>query len=320
MDPKERTAPKAIELVRFGVNHFTRDGKPGEFDFTPGDADKIIREFSERKRDVVIDYEHQSLSGGEAPAAGWIDRLEKTATGLNAHVKYWTDKALDHLKNGAYRYSSPTLLFSADNNVTALHSVALTNHPALHGMKALVANDLGILTNNLSDLSASDLSDVNPKGKLTMTMTKTEIALRKLLGDTALALSDTADETVAHRIEALADELPGLRAKAAECDTLKNTAVDQKRTLLLNDAKARCAISEATAKSLEKSDVVWLEAHLKTLADNSAVPGGKLPETPADDGKNKPALTDDEKEMARRMNLTDEEFLAAKKNVQDKED
>ena len=34
---------------------------------------------------------------GLSAAAGWIDRLEKNAEGLCAHVKYWTDKAKEYL-------------------------------------------------------------------------------------------------------------------------------------------------------------------------------------------------------------------------------
>lgn len=54
-------------------------------------------------------------------------------------------------------------------------------------------------------------------------MTKTELALRKQLGDTALALSDETDGQTAARIEALAEELPELREK-------KNIAEDVKKT------------------------------------------------------------------------------------------
>lgn len=141
MSENARMPPETMELIRYGRNNFTIDGKSGSFDFSEEDADHVIAEFQDRRRDLVIDFEHQTLSGGEAPAAGWIDKLEKGTNGLTAHIKYWTDAAAEYLRKGEYRYFSPTLLFS-DHEVNALHSVALTNHPALHKLDALVAGDV----------------------------------------------------------------------------------------------------------------------------------------------------------------------------------
>ena len=93
-------------LIRYGKTAFTKGGIRGEFDFREEDADGVIREFASRGRDLVIDFEHQSLSGGKAPAAGWIGELYKNAEGLCAKVKYWTREAEKFLLNGEYRYFS----------------------------------------------------------------------------------------------------------------------------------------------------------------------------------------------------------------------
>ena len=141
-EKNERCLPTEFVILRFGKNFFTRDGKDGEFDFTSHDASVVIKDFQQRGKDLVIDYEHQSLSGNKAPAAGWIDRLSICEEGLTAHIKYWTDEASAMLMKGEYRYFSPTLYFSrSGKNVSAIHSVALTNHPAMHGIPALVADD-----------------------------------------------------------------------------------------------------------------------------------------------------------------------------------
>ena len=110
-DQEKRTVPQTFLLLKFGANVYTKDGKEDSFRFDDASADALIAEFNSRSRDLVIDFEHSTLTGNEAPAAGWIDRLEKTAEGLCAHVKYWTDKARDYLTKGEYRYFSPTLLF-----------------------------------------------------------------------------------------------------------------------------------------------------------------------------------------------------------------
>ena len=71
-DTNLRTLPESMLLIRYGKTAFTKGGIRGEFDFREEDADGVIREFASRGRDLVIDFEHQSLSGGKAPAAGWI--------------------------------------------------------------------------------------------------------------------------------------------------------------------------------------------------------------------------------------------------------
>ncbi len=59
----QRPPPGEFLIVKFGKNTFTKDGIKGDFEFTANDADAVISEFENRKRDLVIDYEHQTLSG-----------------------------------------------------------------------------------------------------------------------------------------------------------------------------------------------------------------------------------------------------------------
>lgn len=140
-----RVLPESILLIRYGVNAYTKNNENGEFEFTQEDADCVIADFEAKGHDLVIDYEHQSLSGEKAPAAGWIHRLEKCPDGILAYIRYWTEEAKEYLLAGQYRYFSPTLYFSrSGKHVTAIHSAALTNHPAMHGIPALVADDLTV--------------------------------------------------------------------------------------------------------------------------------------------------------------------------------
>lgn len=111
MDEK-KTPPESFFLLCFGMNTYTKDGKNSDFVFTPETAEMLIEEFDKRGRDLVIDYEHQTLTGEKAPAATWIDSLTQNSEGLSAHVRYWTRKAADLLQSGEYRYFSPVLLFA----------------------------------------------------------------------------------------------------------------------------------------------------------------------------------------------------------------
>ena len=51
----------------------------------------------------------------------------------------WTKKARNYLKNREYRYLSPVVLVrKKDHKASQLHSVALTNTPAINGMMPIV--------------------------------------------------------------------------------------------------------------------------------------------------------------------------------------
>lgn len=100
---------------------------------------KMVTAFRQRGIDLVIDYEHQSLNGERAPAAGWIKTLEARADGLWAKVD-WTEQAKSYLAAKEYRYFSPVLrLDPKDRRPIALMHVGLTNVPAINNLPPLVA-------------------------------------------------------------------------------------------------------------------------------------------------------------------------------------
>jgi len=114
------------------------DGRPS-FEVTPESLADMVKAFGERGTDLVIDYEHQSLTGGQAPAAGWIKDLEVREDGLWAQVE-WTGTAEEYLKRREYRYFSPVLRIDpASRQPQELMNVALTNVPAIQGLSPLVA-------------------------------------------------------------------------------------------------------------------------------------------------------------------------------------
>ena len=125
-------------------------------DFTPSDgramdvpawrinaatAQRVIAAFNSAQP-PVIDYEHQTLNkeknGQPAPAAGWIHALQWIeGKGLHA-IAELTEKALQQIKAGEYRYFSPVIQYSAKTGeITKVLMGALTNNPAIHGMAAI---------------------------------------------------------------------------------------------------------------------------------------------------------------------------------------
>jgi len=103
-------------------------------------AGNVIAAFKARGNDLVIDYEHQTLTDAQAPAAGWIKELVwKGKDGLWAVVE-WTARAKTYLENREYRYFSPVMFLTAkDRMAHMLINIALTNIPKMNNLKPIVA-------------------------------------------------------------------------------------------------------------------------------------------------------------------------------------
>lgn len=140
LDGMELTdVPSEIKLLPLGIVH----SQKGDFLVDDESFELIRKRFKERKLDIVIDYEHQTLNDVQAPAGGWIKELYKGEDAIIAKVE-WTSRAAEYLKNKEYRYLSPVVMVrKKDQKATIIHSAALTNTPAIDGMFAVV-NSLDI--------------------------------------------------------------------------------------------------------------------------------------------------------------------------------
>lgn len=100
---------------------------------------RMMKEHMEHRAvDIVIDYEHQTLKDMQAPAGGWIKELVLKSDGIFAKVE-WTKRAKNYLQNREYRYLSPVVMVrKKDRKASQIHSVALTNTPAINGMMPIV--------------------------------------------------------------------------------------------------------------------------------------------------------------------------------------
>ena len=129
--------PEVIRVLPKGHVSSTK----GDFEVDDRDIAGIIRQFKARRLDLVIDYEHQTLSDVQAPAAGWIKDLYPGEDALMARVE-WTKKGREDIANKEYRYLSPVVLVKkADQHAAVFHSAALTNTPAITGMFAIINSD-----------------------------------------------------------------------------------------------------------------------------------------------------------------------------------
>lgn len=129
----EGNVPKEIQVIPYGYN------KTAKGDFLCDEASAEMVMSVTQINDMVIDFEHQTLTGQEAPAAGWIKELiNKGKEGIWAVVE-WTEKAKQYISNKEYRYVSPVFLVrQSDKRVMRLFNVALTNQPNIDGMVPLI--------------------------------------------------------------------------------------------------------------------------------------------------------------------------------------
>lgn len=211
-----------IQLAPLGEFRDTQ-GRP--FRLAAEDVAAMMESAAQKVNNAVIDYEHQTLTGKEAPAAGWVRRLvDRGADGLWGVVE-WTQRAKTYLANREYRYLSPVLLAQkkdADGfwRPTVFHSAALTNTPQIDGMVPIV----------------NKLELPNEKGE--------EEMLEKLIKALKLAEGAT-EEDVLKAVEALL-------AKCAEAETaaLANKGTVPKEITEVLGLREGANVSEAKATIL----------------------------------------------------------------------
>lgn len=180
-------APEIISVLPLG---HVKSAK-GEFDVDGESFSAMKAQIAQRGVDLVVDYEHQTLTGEQAPAAGWVKELFLDDGQIKARVE-WTDRAKAYLENREYRYLSPVITVrKADGKAMGLHSIALTNTPAIEHMEAIV-NSLNF-----------------EGGQNTMDFMK---ELAKLLG----LGEDATEEQVKEALKVCLEENKSLKESAAE--------------------------------------------------------------------------------------------------------
>ncbi|WP_338134881.1 phage protease [Paenibacillus alvei] len=174
--------PTVIKLLPMGLVK----SQKGDFVVDEESFQAIKETFQRRALDIVIDYEHQTLEDIEAPAGGWIKELSLQDDAIVGKVE-WTPKAEEYLKNKEYRYLSPVVLVrKSDQKAVVLHSVALTNTPAIDGMYPII--------------NSLDISEYEEGG--------TKMDLKKLAELLGLSADATEEEVM--------QKLQGLQANSTE--------------------------------------------------------------------------------------------------------
>jgi len=274
-------APELVLLFRAGRNEL--EGKD------PYLVDEesfrlVAAEFARRGNDLVFDYEHQTLEGVQAPAAGWVKELSwDPAAGIIARVE-WTERGAAYVAAREYRYFSPVFYVrKSDNKLVGLHSVALTNDPRHNHLDPILAK--------LQPMEGSMdfLKKLAAKLGLPETATEDEVmaAVAKLQGASgdvpdavaaALGLSAKDTSTVVASIHALRQSTKGVVSRE-EFEALQAKLVDRDVTDVVAKAMADGKITpdqKDWAVQYAKSDIAGFKMFVAKAP--VVVPTGKLPD------------------------------------------
>lgn len=194
-----------------------RDGRP--FDVAAGSwlmdeiAFQSIREqLVALNQPVLIDYDHQTLykntTGQKAPAAGWVPSADaiKFDPRFGLMIKPdWTESAREAIKRNEFRFPSAVINYDTDTGrVLELRMVAITNDPAVTGMKALTA------------LSAEQNTPTNNEPEITPVSEE----MKKLLGLLGITV-ETGKELTAEQGAAALSAVEALQTSAAKTTELE---------------------------------------------------------------------------------------------------
>lgn len=232
-------APEWVQLLPAGSRIEAQDGRV----FSNPNPDRVVARFQALGIDIPFDYEHGSEvlapQGMEAPASGWIKRLENRNGEIWAKVE-WTSRGAAAIAAKDYKYVSPAVAYEKEGDVfvvTGISSAAITTHPAITTLKALSSKTENIVDKDKpSEPSAQPAEDIMNK------------LLAKLFG-----LKEDADdkevETAAKKFvedhEKMAKEYASLKDKHSDLMKAKASADSEIATLRSGNADPKLFVARA---------------------------------------------------------------------------
>lgn len=283
---------------------------------------------------IVVDYEHATLlsksTGQPNPASGWIERLAWVdGLGLCAAVR-WTERAAAAIAADEYRYLSPVITWAPDGTVTGLHSVALTNDPALldligaalsaahpedHDMDLLLAAvraALGLPETATADEAAAAVAAIHTQVQAAPAAgVEPAAGLAAHLTGYGQQITALSVRPPLEALTALQGELATARARVAELERGQaGAALAAELDAALADGRLLPAM-EPWARALAGTQPDALRQYLATAKPLAALSGTQTQgRTPAGAGGQAAALSAAELEICRHTGVTPEQFAA----------
>lgn len=141
---KNAPPPSEVRLCKFGENKEPVFGNP--FTFDRATAERVLLASHRHGADVMIDYDHRSLSpehpGFNPDALGWC-KLALKADGLYATSIRWNSAGLKTLCAGTHPVLSTAFQTDEEDNVVGVINVALTKYKMHYTVLSSVSHRYG---------------------------------------------------------------------------------------------------------------------------------------------------------------------------------
>ncbi len=293
--------PKTIRLFPPGAEIVARDGRRWKL----SNPQAVVDAFIANKAKLPIDWEHaQDLKaplGEQAPAAGWIEAIRIDADGALVGDVEWTERGRASIASKEYRYFSPSFWVGPDGEIVKVDGGGLVNRPALELPELAREQDNPTETTMDKKLAAAlGLAETDTVEKAVAAVT---------------ALKDAAEKPDLSKFAPRADlEAALARAQGAEA-RLSEQAAAARKSRALAAVDAAVAAGKVTPASKEyylaraetDAELEALEKHLTSLG--AVIPAKTGLEDKQAGKAAADALSEAEKDVCRRMGLSEAEFI-----------
>jgi phage I-like protein len=268
--------------------------------------DAVVSSFTKKR---PFDVEHsthiKAPQGDPAPAAGWITKVENRDGEIWGYTE-WNSKGQAYIDGQEYAFYSPAFSYLKDGTVIALQSVGLTNDPNLDvpalnhkeetamPLALVIRQALGLGENATEQDAVIAINSLNQEKTVALNRANT-IDLEKAVPKETHQLALNRAETAEAALKAIQDK---------EIEALVQSGVDAgkvapaNKEMFIGMCRQEGGIEQFN-KFIESAPQIATNAQVKT------------PKTP--DGKQK--LEEHEIALCRTMGVTEEEFLAAKQQM-----
>lgn len=160
--------------------------KYGKVTITDEDCVAAVEEFNAGERtEIQMNYDHK-----EGKASGWMKKLiHRAGIGIFAVAKY-TDKAIEMIKSGEYKYISPEIFTNWKAKTgdrswrLRIGGAALTNRPFFEGMQPITEFAEPTLTlmfaEDVEDVQRKELDNIDVSTNVNNEMEKTKMKFTEI--------------------------------------------------------------------------------------------------------------------------------------------
>lgn len=267
--------------------------------------DLVVARFTKKRPFDVEHSTHIKAPKGEpAPAYGWILKLENRDGEVWGYTE-WNKNGQEMIDGKKYAFYSPAFGYLEDGTVTAVASSGLTNDPNLDvpALNHKEEKNMKLPKLILDALSLSeDATEQDALTAINSMQSKLDVALNRASSpDLNHFVPKATYETALNRATQAEEQLA--KISELEIESLVQGAVDDGKVA---PADKEMYIGLCSTEKGRDQFVKFVEGAPK-IATNSKV------KTPTDETK--PTLADHEIALCRKMNVTHDEFLAAKQSM-----